>query len=191
MLELLQGAGPFIYPLGVCSLLAVFISFERLFALRRSQIIPRYMREAFLAGRVPESEGYRSVAGQVLAFYEDAAVDAEQLKAFARLQVSRMERGLFLLDIVTATAPLLGLLGTVTGLVKVFSQISPETGLPDPGAFVQGVALALSTTMIGLAIAIPALAFGAYLNRKVDSYAAELGVGVERLIALKRVAEAR
>lgn len=183
MRELIENAGIFAWPLGLCSLLATIIILERLFALRRSRIIPHDYEIAFSQGNIP-SEGDRfSVAGRILQFFHSRRLDAEQLKAYTRLQVTSMERGLFILEIVVSAAPLLGLLGTVTGLVRVFSQISPETGLPDPAAFVEGVSMALTTTIMGLSIAIPALAFNSYLNRRVDTYEAHLEVGVERLIA--------
>lgn len=182
MQELIQNAGIFAWPLGLCSFLAAVIVIERLFALRRSRIIPREYEVAFSVGDIPEAGDNDSVAGRILQSFHQRQLDAEQLKAFTRLQVTRMERGLFILEIVVSAAPLLGLLGTVTGLVTVFSQISPETGLPDPAAFVEGVSMALTTTILGLSIAIPALAFNSYLNRRVDTYEAQLEVGVERLI---------
>lgn len=191
MRELLQNAGIFAYPLGLCSLLATVIILERLFALRRAKIIPKDCEEAIAEGRVPEVENPDSVAGKIIDAYQRRDLDAEQLKAVTRLQVTRMERGLFLLEIIVSAAPLLGLLGTVTGLVKVFSQISPETGLPDPASFVSGVSMALTTTILGLSIAIPALAFNSYLNRRVETYEAQLEVGVERLIAEKKKAGKR
>lgn len=183
MQELVDNAGIFAWPLGLCSLLATVIILERLFALRRSRIIPRSYEVAFSQGTIPEQGDDASVAGRILDFFHSGRLDSEQLKAFTRLQVTRMERGLFILEIVVSAAPLLGLLGTVTGLVTVFSQISPETGLPDPASFVEGVSLALTTTILGLSIAIPALAFNSFLNRRVDTYEAQLEVGVERLIA--------
>ncbi len=183
MQELLENAGIFAWPLGLCSLMATIIIIERLFALRASRIMPPRYMVAFTEGTIPESGDPASVAGKILNFFRDGSLDAEQLKAFTRLQVTRMERGLFILEIVVSAAPLLGLLGTVTGLVRVFSQISPETGLPDPAAFVEGVSMALTTTILGLSIAIPALAFNSYLNRRVDTYEAQLEVGVERLVA--------
>jgi len=182
MEELIRNAGIFAWPLGLCSLLALVIIIERLFALRRSRIIPGEYERAFREGRIPEEGDPHSVAGRILSFFHQHRLDAEQLKAFSRLEVTRMERGLFILEIVVSAAPLIGLLGTVTGLVKVFSQISPETGLPDPASFVEGVSMALTTTIIGLSIAIPALAFNSFLTRRVDTYEAQLEVGVERLI---------
>jgi biopolymer transport protein ExbB len=186
MRELIENAGIFAWPLGLCSLLATVIIIERLFALRRRRIFPGTYEESFTTGTVPEHGDEDSVAGRIVNFYHMGKLDAEQLKAYTRLQVTRMERGLFILEIVVSAAPLIGLLGTVTGLVTVFGQISPETGLPDPAAFVEGVSMALTTTILGLAIAIPALAFNSFLNRRVDTFEAQLEVGVERLIASMR-----
>lgn len=192
MRELIANAGIFAWPLGLCSLLAAVIVIERLFALRRSRIIPSFYEDAFTQGEIPPSGDPVSVAGRIVEYYHQRRLDAEQLKAYTRLQVTRMERGLFILEIVVSAAPLIGLLGTVTGLVTVFSQISPETGLPDPAAFVEGVSLALTTTILGLSIAIPSLAFNSYLNRRVDTYEAQLEVGVERLIgAMKKAGTGR
>ena len=186
MRELIENAGIFAWPLGLCSLLATVIIIERLFALRRRRIFPGIYEESFTTGTVPEHGDEDSVAGRIVNFYHMGKLDSEQLKAYTRLQVTRMERGLFILEIVVSAAPLIGLLGTVTGLVTVFGQISPETGLPDPAAFVEGVSMALTTTILGLAIAIPALAFNSFLNRRVDTFEAQLEVGVERLIAAMR-----
>jgi len=186
MREIFENAGIFAWPLALCSVLALFIILERFFALRKPNVIPDEIEEAFLEGKIPETFDTGSVAGRILQYFHSGRHDAEQLKAFARLQVTGMERGLFILDIVISAAPLLGLLGTVTGLVQVFSQISPETGMPDPAMFVEGVALALSTTMIGLAIAIPALAFNSLLSRRIDTLSARIHVGVERLVSASK-----
>ena len=86
-------------------------------------------------------------------------------------------------SVIYAAAPLIGLTGTVTGLLQVFSQISPETGLPDPAAFTKGVALALSATVIGLSIAIPSLVGAGFLQRKVENYAARIDLLLERILA--------
>jgi biopolymer transport protein ExbB len=184
-MDLLTNAGIFIYPLTLCSVIAVAITFERLLALRNSRVMPNEMIQAFLLGHCNDSSitgEMTSVAGRIIHFFNKGSGDAEALKAFARLEVSRMERGIFLLEVVIGAAPLLGLLGTVTGLTQVFSGFSAETGLPEPAAFIRGIALALNTTILGLAIAIPALVAHAYLLRRVESLAARLSVGVQALI---------
>ncbi len=183
--NVLQGAGVLKYPLGICSLVAVFIICERSFALRRVAVMPQDLVDAVVAGR-PLIGGKHTVLARIVDFAEQHKNDEGAVKAFARLELNRMERGIPYLDIIYAAAPLIGLTGTVTGLLQVFSKISPDTGLPDPVAFTQGVALALSATVIGLCIAIPALVGSGYLQRKVENYAALLDVLLERILQRTR-----
>lgn len=185
MESLIKGAGLFIWPLLACSLAAVFILVERLIALQADRVIPRSRVSRLTTGAILDDPGdNRSVIGRILRFFHQNNPDPDALKAFAALEMARMERGLFVLDIVVSAAPLLGLLGTVAGLIDVFSAIDPATGIPDAMRFVKGIAMALSTTMLGLVIAIPALVGNSYLTRRVDLMSAQIGVGVERIIDL-------
>ncbi len=184
-IEVLKGAGVLIYPLAVCSAAAVFIICERAFALRRAAIMPQDLVDAVIAGR-PLMGGKHTVLARIVEFAEQHKNDEGAVKAFARLEVNRMERGIPYLDVIYAAAPLIGLTGTVTGLLQVFSQISSDTGLPDPVAFTKGVALALSATVIGLCIAIPSLVGSGWLQRKVENYAAQLDVLLERILTRTR-----
>ncbi len=180
-IEVFKGAGLLIYPLGLCSAVAVFIICERAFALRRTAVMPQDLVDAVVNNR-PLTGGRHTVLARIVEFAELHKNDEGAVKAFARLEINRMERGIPYLDVIYAAAPLIGLTGTVTGLLRVFSQISPETGLPDPIAFTSGVALALSATVIGLCIAIPSLVGGGWLQRKVENYAAQLDVLLERIL---------
>ena len=190
-MNIIAGAGIFIYPLGLCSLLAVFIIVERLFSLRTNRVMPKNYVAAFIAGRLPSSDADDcSVVGRMVRFYKENRPDPDALKAYAQLEVTHMERGLYVLDIIISAAPLIGLLGTVAGLVQVFSNMSLETGMPDPGTFVQGIALALTTTLIGLSIAIPAIVGNRYLYRRVDKFTSQISVALERLIDLSKEDEA-
>ena len=179
--SVLQGAGVLKYPLGFCSLAMVFIVSERVFALRRVAVMPQDLVDAVVDGR-PLIGGKHTVLSRIVDFAATHRNDEGAIKAFARLEINRMERGIPYLDVIYAAAPLIGLTGTVIGLLQVFSQISPDTGLPDPVAFTKGVALALSATVIGLCIAIPALVGSGYLQRKIDNYAAQLDVLLERIL---------
>jgi len=181
MIPILEGAGLLIIPLGICSAAAVFIICERAYALRRVAIMPQDLVDAVLAGK-PLMGGKHTVLARIVEFAEVHAKDEGAIKAFARLELNRMQGGAPYLDVIYAAAPLIGLSGTVTGLLRVFSQISPDTGLPDPVAFTKGVALALSSTIIGLAIAIPSLVGSGYLQRKIENYAAQLDVLLERIL---------
>lgn len=185
VLDVVKGAGVLIWPLLICSVAAVFIVCERAYALRRAAIMPQDLVDAVVNGK-PLMGGKHTVLARIVDFAEQHKNDEGAVKAFARLEVNRMERGIPYLDVIYAAAPLIGLTGTVTGLLQVFSQISPDTGLPDPVAFTKGVALALSATVIGLCIAIPSLVGSGYLQRKIENYAAQLDVLLERILTRTR-----
>lgn len=182
ILDIFKGADILIYPLGFCSLVLVFILVERSIALRKSAVMPDDVVDAIIANQ-PIKGDRHTVLTRIIEFAEHHPEDPGAVKAFARLQVNRMERGLPYLDVIYAAAPLLGLTGTVWSLLRVFSSISSESGLPDPVKFTSGVALALSATLLGLSIAIPALVGGGMLSRKVENYAAQLDVLLERILA--------
>lgn len=181
-IELLKGADILVYPLALCSIALVYIIVERSVALRGSAVIPDNLADAIVAGQ-PATGGEHSVLGRILAFSQKHPGDPEATRAFARLEVARMERGLPYLDVIYAGAPLIGLTGTVWSLIRVFSSISGSTGMPDPAKFTSGVSLALSATVIGLCIAIPALIGGGVLQRRVDKQAAQLDVLLARILS--------
>ncbi len=182
-MELIKGAGLFIYPLGLCSILAALIIVERLIALQPKRVLPQATLDAIEGGSVPEDMSKGSAIGRIGAFFFNQKADPEALKAYAELEVARLERGFFILEIVIAAAPLIGLLGTVMGLVQVFGNFSTQAGAPDPKDFSQGIALALTTTMLGLLIAIPAIIGSGYLNRRLDLLCAKINMEVEKLLS--------
>ena len=174
--------GIYAYPLGACLMISIFITLERLLSLRRGPTFPRKVEKALLSGEFPEEKWKQGSAAERIvhvAIHEKASEDT--LRAYAKLEVSAMERGMFLLEVVVAGAPLIGLLGTVTGLVEVFSQM-PTGGTVDKSLFTQGISLALLTTMAGLAIALPTLLFNSYLQRIIDKRASALEWLTERII---------
>ena len=181
VIDVFKGVGLLIYPLGLCSAAAVYIICERAFALRSAAVMPQDLVDAVIHQR-PLMGGQHTVLSRIVEFAEEHKGDDDAVKAFARLELNRMERGIPYLDVIYAAAPLIGLTGTVTGLLQVFSQIAPDTGLPDPVAFTSGVALALSATVIGLCIAIPSLVGSGWLQRKIENYAAQLYVILERIM---------
>ena len=95
------------------------------------------------------------------------AVEAVQTKA--RHEVARLESGLIILEITTGIAPLLGLLGTLSGLVGIFTAIGT-----DPNAVARGIAEALNTTIVGLAVAVPSLVTYNYFQRRIEVMAVEM-----------------
>jgi biopolymer transport protein ExbB len=178
-----EAAGGFIYPLGICSFIAVFLVVERFLALRPGRTLPAALA-AHLADpdKNPRPRALAaSTGGRILAYHLRTQPEPEQLKAYAQFELSRLERGLFLLDTVVGAAPLIGLLGTVFGLFMLF----PEAGLPKAEDLTHGVGLALTTTIIGLFIAIPSLLFSNALARRVESISARINLLVERILALR------
>lgn len=181
--QILKASGVFLYPLLACSILGLAVAIERIIALCVIKVFPQSLFDALIRGDWSGIDpDPKTAGGRILQFYNEGVTDSDGFKAFARLEVSRLERGLFLLDIVVAVAPLLGLLGTVTGLVRVFTGFDGEGAMGGTEGFGRGISLALSTTILGLSIAIPSLVAGTCLDRRVDVLAARIDAGVERLL---------
>lgn len=178
MQTLIVGAGIFLWPLGFCSLAALFLLLERAWVLRPGSVVPEALLAAVRAGRAANLDPELAItpAGRLVRRWSEGAA-GEALKAHARAELVRLQRGLHWLDSIVAAAPLLGLLGTVTGLATLF----PAQGLPDAATLTRGVGLALSTTMIGLCIAIPALIGANWLGRRLEVISSRLDVLVETL----------
>jgi biopolymer transport protein ExbB len=97
----------------------------------------------------------------------------EALQTRARHELVRLERGLVVLEIIVGIAPLLGLVGTILGMITTFGDVGKE-GLTDAAKLAQGISLILRATLFGLLIAIPALIFWSYYNKKVETFAVEM-----------------
>lgn len=181
-MDLVTNVGVFIYPLIVCSLIAVFVTVERLIFLSASRVVDSDVVNALVQGDLQAVSGNsNSAMGRVIRFWREQSPNAEALVAFARMEISKLERGLFLLEAVIGAAPLIGLLGTVTGLTQVFGDFFAESGLTDTKAFTSGIAMALNTTILGLVIAIPSLVAHAYILRRIDWFSVRIHMGVECL----------
>jgi len=158
---------------------------ERGLALRWDKVIPPRVQEAVEIG-VPERlaelkqicEEQPSTLSRLLLVAQehlhqprDENVDVIQTRA--RHEVVQLERGLVVLEIVVGIAPLLGLVGTIHGLITLFGDIG-RAGLADNTVLAKGIAIALNTTLMGLLIAIPSLVAWSYFSKKVDTLAVEM-----------------
>jgi len=181
----IHDAGIFIYPLGLCLFFAVFIFTERLLSLRRSVTFPRKVEKALKSGEFPSKKWKQKSAAERIvwvALHENPS--SESLNSYKELEVSAMEKGFFILEVVISASPLIGLLGTVTGLVQVFSSISDINQGKD--VLAEGIGLALLTTILGLAIAIPTLIGHSYLGRILDKRIASLNWVTSRINDARR-----
>jgi biopolymer transport protein ExbB len=101
------------------------------------------------------------------------AENMDAIRTRARHEITRLERGLVVLEIIVGIAPLLGLIGTIIGMMMLFGKIG-EQGLNDATMLAKGIAIILNTTLCGLIIAIPSLIFWSYYSKKVETIAVEM-----------------
>jgi biopolymer transport protein ExbB len=175
------------WPLLVCSIAGVAIILERTWALQRRRVISPALAAAIeKRPATPEqtealrqlSKSDTTVLGRLVqAVFAHSSLpkteNAEAMQAFARQIVGRMERGLTTLSLIAELGPLLGLLGTVIGMVQLFEDVARK-GLGDPAMISRGIYEALTATMTGLGIAIPALIAYMYLRRRIEVLVLEL-----------------
>jgi len=181
MLEIAQAGGWLMLPIIACSILAAAIILERLWTLQPKRVAPtdltsqawQWVRQDQLShGRI-QILHQGSPLGQILAAgleKRSAARDTikDTIEDRGRHVVHELERYLNLLGTIAAISPLLGLLGTVIGMVKVFAAITTR-GIGDPTVLAGGISEALVTTAAGLCVAIPSLIGYRYLRGRVDS----------------------
>ncbi len=181
MLELIQSGGWLMLPIIGCSVLAMAICLERLWTLRAGRVAPKgLLAETWLLvkkGQLDAAQMQRikssSALGRILvAGLNNAShgreVMKESIEEAASHVVHDLERFLNPLGTVAAVTPLLGLLGTVIGMIKVFTEIMVQ-GTGNANILAGGISEALITTASGLAVAIPALIFHRYFQRRIDT----------------------
>lgn len=181
MLEIVQAGGWLMVPIVACSVIAVAIVLERLWTLQRGRVVPKGLTaqvwEALRQNRLdPDAINAlrkSSALGQVLAAglmqrHSSREVVKEAIEDAGRHAVHDLERFLNSLGTIAAISPLLGLLGTVSGMIRAFSAITTQ-GVGNPTVLAGGIAEALITTAAGLIVAIPALIVYRYLRRRIDT----------------------
>lgn len=202
MMDLIEKSGPVVYALALCSLVAMAVTIERFIALRRSRVLPHQIVdvvEAIQPGKdlslaleiCKRNPGVLSDvlraglenADQRWEVMRDAVIDA------GRQGTPAIERHLFWLQTVAQASPLLGLLGTVFGMIQMFSAVS-LAGLGDPQILSKGISVAMLTTAEGLCIGIPALVVHNYLSSRSDLLIAEIEGYASRMVARLRPLEA-
>ena len=195
MLEFLDKAGLLIYPLGLCSVLALTIIVERIYALNRARVLPREIVELAKSARpqrdlslaIDVCRRNPGVFADIVRVGLELANEPWEIMRDALLDAGRqktpvLERNLVWLQSVAQAAPLLGLLGTVLGMIKMFASIS-LSGLGDPNALSGGISEAMFTTAIGLVIGIPTLVAYNLLAAKADALVAEIEAHATLLIS--------
>ncbi len=187
MVDVIVRGGLVMVPLLLCSVLAVAVSLERVWFMVRARVDTEDLMEdvklALAQGKVLEamqiakkSRGpVASVLSAGIAHYDREKEEIkERVEEVGKEEIFKMERRMNILDAIVTIAPLLGLLGTVTGIIKSFNVLGALEGIDQPAALSIGIAEALITTAVGLMIAIPTMAVYSYLNSLIDRNAAEM-----------------
>ncbi|MGH1366319.1 MAG: MotA/TolQ/ExbB proton channel family protein [Calditrichia bacterium] len=180
MLELFETGGIMMYPLVLCSFLTLTVFFERLWSMRRAKImIPEVITVVEQLNKKEDLNLAKSVCEKfdgpfpniIVSTINNFNLAPEDLRVTVedegRQQVRTLSRGLSILETVAGIAPLLGLLGTVLGMIEVFNVIE-ELGVGQAKALSGGIAEALVTTATGLFIGIPALIAFNYFNTRSE-----------------------
>jgi biopolymer transport protein ExbB len=187
--------GFFMWPLLACSVVAVTVIILRGIALRRKFVLPLVI-ESEIERLVPGGSAERlarivqqddstlakivRTALQNLRAPRNETVEVVETKA--RHEMVLLEKGLIVLEIITGIAPLLGLIGAVAGLVRVFSALGISSGASNTQAIAQGIAEALNATVFGLSIAVPTLIAFSYFSKKIEVMSVEIETLVVGLI---------
>ena len=201
MFSIIQAAGWPIWPLVVCSILAMALVIERFLSLKTSKVAPpklldevlRVSRTSVPANDVVLQLEQNSALGEVLASgfralnlnprCSEADLRAT-MEGTGRIVAHRLERYLNALATIASAAPLMGLFGTVVGMIEIFGSQSPAGGATggNPAQLAHGISVALYNTAFGLIIAIPSLIFWRYFRARVDEYLLTLELASERLV---------
>ncbi len=194
--EWFHQGGVAMYPLLLCSVVGFAIIIERTWGLRRSRIIAPALEDMIdstpATGDAHEklktlSANDTTVLGELFrAIFSHSTMakheNVEAIQSIARQIVGRLERGLTTLSIIAEISPLLGLLGTCSGMVKLFVDVA-QHGLGEPAQISRGIFEALIATVTGLAVAIPALVAYMYLRRRIELLVLEMERYTNELLA--------
>jgi len=186
MLEIVKSGGWLMLPIIICSVISAAIILERLWTLQPRRVLPKnltrqvweWVSKNQLNHTHIESLHNGSPLGEILAAglanrHREREIIKESIEDAGRQVVHDLERFLNSLGTIAAITPLLGLLGTVIGMVKVFAAITTH-GVGDPTVLAGGISEALITTAAGLTVAIPSLIGYRYLRGKVDALAVRM-----------------
>lgn len=210
LLSIIQAAGWPIWPLILCSVLALALVIERFASLKTSKIAPpKLLDEAIMVSRngVPNGDvvnqleqnsllgavlaaGFRAISANPRASEDDVRAS---LEGAGRQAAAQLQRYLGALATIASAAPLLGLLGTVIGMIEIFGS-QAGTGLTpgggNPAQLAHGISIALYNTAFGLIVAIPALIFWRYFRARVDDFLLTMELAAERfarhLVSLRK-----
>jgi len=196
MYDFVVKGGVLMIPIALCSIIALAIFLERLWSLRKSKVIPRdfliEIEDLIRREKIPEAitrcrKDNSSMANIIIAgirnFGKRREIVKESIEEIGRKEAATLERYINVVGTIAAIAPLLGLLGTVFGMIKAFNVISIQ-GVGNPSSLAGGISEALITTAAGLVVAIPTFVLYRYLANKADALIVEMEEHSIRMVDL-------
>ena len=185
--DLVNRGGFLMIPIGICSIVALWVFLERFFNFRRAAIdvgeFTAGIRNLVRSNRITESITLcAETPGPIAAILHSALISngksrekiGEAIERTARFELPRLEHNLAVLSTIARVAPLLGLLGTVTGMIQTFYVIQTQAPFIQPAALAKGIWESLLTTACGLIVAIPCYVAYDYLTSRVRAFAIEM-----------------
>ena len=199
MFSIIQAAGWPIWPLIASSILALALVIERFVSLKTARIMPPQLLDEAIAvsqaavppGAVLVQLEQNSMLGEILAsglrvleaHPHSSETDVRAvMEGAGRAVAHKLEKYLSALATIASAAPLLGLLGTVIGMIEIFGSQAPGSGGGNPAQLAHGISIALYNTAFGLMVAIPALIFWRYFRARVDAYLLALELASKRFV---------
>jgi biopolymer transport protein ExbB len=196
MYDFVVKGGVLMIPIALCSIIALAIFLERLWSLRKSKVIPRdfliEIEDLIRREKIPEAvtrcrRDNSSMANIIVAgirnFGKRREIVKESIEEIGRKEAATLERYINVVGTIAAISPLLGLLGTVFGMIKAFNVISIQ-GVGNPSSLAGGISEALITTAAGLVVAIPTFVLYRYLANKADALIVEMEEHSIRMVDL-------
>ncbi|MGX2040081.1 MotA/TolQ/ExbB proton channel family protein [Methylocaldum sp. MU1018] len=195
MFEIVKAGGWVMVPIIACSILALAIIFERFWALRTTRILPpqlvpevwnlyrkNQLDSAYIRRLRANSPLGAVLAAGLISYSQGREVMRESIEQAGRQAMHDLERYLNTLGTIASVSPYLGLLGSVLGMIKVFSTFSMANGIGNPTKLAGGISEILIATAAGLAVAIPSLIFYRYFQGRVIGFAVRMEEEAMRLI---------
>jgi biopolymer transport protein ExbB len=194
VIEIIQAAGWPIWPILLCSVIAIGIIGERFYSLRHNMVAPRDLlprviqeyRQNGVSSEMLNGLAANSLLGKVLAaglknVKSPREVMKESIEEAGRAAAHELDRFLTTLGTIATMSPLLGLLGTIIGMIEIFGASAPS-GMTNPAALAHGISIALYNAAFGIIVAVPSLVFYRHFRAKAEALVVEMELQAVKLV---------
>jgi biopolymer transport protein ExbB len=196
LIDIIQAAGWPIWPIILCSVIAIAIIGERFYSLRQDMVAPRDLlprivqeyRKTGVTADMLSSVAGGSLLGRILAaglrnIDSTREIMKESVEEAGRAASHELDRFLTTLGTIATMSPLLGLLGTIIGMIEIFGASTP-TGITDPARLAHGISIALYNAAFGIIVAVPSLVFYRHFRARADSLIVEMELQAVKLVEI-------